>query len=148
MTELLTIGQLARRSGVAASAIRFYEARGLVPALRNASGHRRFHRASLRRIAFVVFAQKLGLTLDEIREELDRLPTDRVPTGADWSALSGRWVRRIDARIEELERLRHSLGECIACGCLSLETCALVNPGDRAAAGGAGPRRWRGEGER
>lgn len=147
MSQRLTVGEVARRSGVAPSALRFYEERGLIEAERTRAGHRRFGRPVLRRIAFIVFAQRIGLSLDEIRAELERLPTDRVPTGADWSLLSGRWVARVDERIAELERLRHGLAECIGCGCLSLETCALVNPGDRAARWGPGPLRWTADGE-
>jgi MerR family transcriptional regulator, redox-sensitive transcriptional activator SoxR len=140
----MTIGEVARRSGVATSAIRFYEERGLIRSLRTHSGHRRFDRPVLRRIAFIVFAQRVGLTLEEIGLELARLPVDRVPTGDDWSALSGRWTRRIDERIAEMERLRHELSACIGCGCLSLEACALINPDDRAARFGPGPARWKG----
>jgi MerR family transcriptional regulator, redox-sensitive transcriptional activator SoxR len=143
-SETMTIGEVARRSGVATSAIRFYEERGLIRSLRTPSGHRRFDRPVLRRIAFIVFAQRVGLTLEEIGLELARLPVDRVPTGDDWSALSGRWTRRIDERIAEMERLRHELSACIGCGCLSLEACALINPDDRAARLGPGPARWKG----
>jgi MerR family transcriptional regulator, redox-sensitive transcriptional activator SoxR len=98
-----------------------------------------------RRVAFVVFAQGIGLTLEEIRTELAKLPTDRVPSGADWERLSAPWLERIDQRIAELQRLRNGLGECIGCGCLSVERCRLVNPGDRAAAAGPGPRFWLGD---
>jgi MerR family redox-sensitive transcriptional activator SoxR len=141
--ELLTITEVSRRSGVASSALRFYEERGLIASERLGSGHRRFPRAVLRRIAFIVFAQRVGLSLDEIGRELARLPDDRVPTRRDWSRLSAAWVTRIDERIRELERLRAGLTECIGCGCLSLDRCRLANPGDRAAASGAGPRAWR-----
>lgn len=141
-SDALSIGAVAARSGVTPSAIRFYEERGLIDSHRAPSGHRRFGRAVLRRIAFIVFAQRVGLSLDEIGQALGRLPQDRVPTGEDWARLSEPWVRRIDARITELERLRHDLGVCIGCGCLSLETCALVNPGDRAERFGPGPARW------
>jgi MerR family transcriptional regulator, redox-sensitive transcriptional activator SoxR len=140
--ELLTIGDVARRSGVAASALRFYEERGLIRSERAGSGHRRYPRAVLRRIAFVVFAQRIGLTLDEIGAELAKLPPDRVPTRADWSRLSRTWATRIESRIAELERLKLGLTECIGCGCLSLERCQLANPGDRAAGFGPGPRYW------
>ena len=142
MPDLLTIGEVARRSGVAASALRFYEERGLIASERSGSGHRRYQRPVLRRIAFVVFAQRVGLTLDEIAAELDELPPDRVPNRRDWSRLSRRWAARIDERIAELERLRAGLEDCIGCGCLSLDRCALANPGDRAGADGPGPRRW------
>jgi MerR family transcriptional regulator, redox-sensitive transcriptional activator SoxR len=141
----LTIGEVSRRSGVAASALRFYEERGLIASERSGSGHRRYARPVLRRIAFIVFAQKIGLTLQEIGAELAMLPTDRAPTRADWERLSSGWTARIDRRIAELERLRHSLTECIGCGCLSLERCALANPGDRAAELGPGPRYWVGD---
>ena len=143
--ELLAISDVARRSGVAASALRFYEDRGLIASERAGSGHRRYPRSVLRRIAFIVFAQRVGLTLDEIAAELARLPPDRAPTRRDWSRLSSGWAARIDERIAELERLRHGLTECIGCGCLSLDRCALSNPGDRAARLGAGPRYWIGD---
>jgi MerR family redox-sensitive transcriptional activator SoxR len=144
MSSLLTIGEVARRSGVAASALRFYEERGLIASERAGSGHRRYPRAVLRRVAFVVFAQRIGLTLDEIGAELAKLPGDRAPTRREWARLSGPWTARIDARIAELERLKLGLTECIGCGCLSLDRCRLANPGDRAAGQGAGPRFWLG----
>jgi MerR family transcriptional regulator, redox-sensitive transcriptional activator SoxR len=140
--ETLTIGEVAKRSGVAASALRFYEERGLIASERHGSGHRRFQRPVLRRIAFIVFAQRIGLSLDEIGAELEKLPPDRVPNRRDWSKLSHGWTARIDERIAELERLRAGLTECIGCGCLSLERCRLTNPGDRAAGMGPGPRYW------
>jgi MerR family transcriptional regulator, redox-sensitive transcriptional activator SoxR len=143
--ELLTIGEVARRSGVAASALRFYEERGLIASERAGSGHRHYRRAVLRRIAFVVFAQRIGLTLEEIGAELAKLPPDRAPTRRDWSRLSSGWTARIDDRIAELERLRAGLTECIGCGCLSLERCQLSNPRDRAASLGPGPRYWIGD---
>ena len=142
MSELLTIGALASRTGVAASALRFYEDQGLISSQRTAAGHRRFARPVIRRVAFIVFAQKVGLSLEEIRGELARLPTNRVPDRADWAKLSRGWDARIQARIEELERLRDGLSECIGCGCLSLDRCKLANPGDVAARRGAGPRYW------
>jgi MerR family transcriptional regulator, redox-sensitive transcriptional activator SoxR len=142
MTDLLTIGAVSRRSGVATSALRYYEERGLIASERAPSGHRRFHRAVLRRIAFIVFAQRIGLTLEEIGAELARLPPDRVPTGDDWSRLSCTWHTRIDEQIAELERLQAGLTDCIGCGCLSLEACKLVNPGDCEAERGPGPTRW------
>ncbi len=142
--EMLTMGEVAGRSGIAPSAIRYYEDRGLIHAQRMPSGHRRFPRHVLRRLAFVVFAQRVGLSLEEIGAELARLPTDRVPTGDDWSALSERWTERIDRRMAELERLRHDLSGCIGCGCLSVESCALINPGDRLSELGQGPARWKG----
>ena len=141
----MTIGDVAARSGVATSALRFYEDRGLISSGRAGSGHRRYPRSVLRRIAFVVFAQRIGLTLDEIGAELTKLPPDRAPTRRDWSRLSSTWTSRIDQRIAELERLRAGLTECIGCGCLSLERCRLANPGDRAAGLGPGPRYWVGD---
>jgi len=145
MSGLLPIGEVSRRSGVASSALRFYEQRGLISSERAGSGHRRFPRAVLRRIAFVVFAQRLGLTLEEIGVELAKLPPHAVPTRHDWSRLSATWSARIDERIAELERLKLGLTECIGCGCLSLDRCRLANPGDRAAAFGLGPRYWIGD---
>jgi MerR family transcriptional regulator, redox-sensitive transcriptional activator SoxR len=143
--ELLTISDVARRSGVASSALRFYEERGLIISERAGSGHRRYPRPVLRRIAFIVFAQRIGLTLDEIGAELAKLPPDRAPNRRDWSRLSSGWSSRIDERIAELERLKRGLTECIGCGCLSLERCKLANPGDRAARLGPGPRYWVGD---
>ena len=148
MSELLTIGEVARRSGVAASALRYYEERGLIASERAGSGHRRFPRPVLRRVAFIVFAQRVGLTLDEIGAELARLPAHHVPTRGDWSRLSRTWSARIDERIAELERLKAGLTECIGCGCLSLGRCRLANPGDRAASAGPGPRYWVGDAAR
>ena len=145
MSELLTIGEVAQRSGVAASALRFYEDRGLIQSERNQGGHRRFSRPVIRRVAFIVFAQRVGLSLGEIGDELARLPADRVPNRRDWSKLSRGWSSRIDERIAELERLKAGLTECIGCGCLSLDRCRLANPDDRAAAQGAGPRYWIGD---
>jgi len=142
VAELLTIGEISRRSGVASSALRFYEQRGLIESERAGSGHRRYPRAVLRRIAFIVFAQRIGLTLDEIGTELAKLPPHVAPTRGDWSRLSATWASRIDERIQELERLKLGLTECIGCGCLSLDRCALANAGDRAGRLGAGPRYW------
>ncbi len=145
MSSLLTIGEIARRSGVAASALRFYEERGLIRSERAGSGHRRYARPVLRRIAFIVFAQRIGLTLEEIGRELARLPPERAPDRRDWARLTRAWTARIDQRIAELERLRESLSDCIGCGCLSLDRCRLANPDDRAARLGPGPRRWLGD---
>ncbi|MCW3021456.1 MAG: soxR [Conexibacter sp.] len=145
VSTLLTIGETATRSGVAASALRYYEERGLITSVRAGSGHRRYPRPVLRRIAFIVFAQRVGLTLEEIGIELAKLPPDRAPTRGDWSALSSTWTARIDDRIAELERLRAGLTECIGCGCLSLERCRLTNPDDRAGRLGPGPRYWVGD---
>ena len=142
MSTVLTISEVSRRSGVAASALRFYEEKGLIRSERVGSGHRRYSRAVLRRIAFIVFAQRIGMTLDEIAAELVRLPEGRVPEGSDWAKLSTGWTGRIDERIAELERLREGMTGCIGCGCLSLERCKLANPGDRAARLGPGPRYW------
>jgi MerR family redox-sensitive transcriptional activator SoxR len=141
----MTIGDTARRSGVAASALRFYEERGLISSERAGSGQRRYPRPVLRRIAFIVFAQRVGLTLEEIGVELAKLPPDRAPTRRDWSRLSLGWSSRIDQRIAELERLRDGLTECIGCGCLSLDRCRFANPDDRAASRGPGPRYWIGD---
>jgi MerR family redox-sensitive transcriptional activator SoxR len=140
--DILTIGEVAARSGVATSALRFYEEQGLLTSERNDSGHRRYPRSVLRRVAFVVFAQKVGLSLTEIRAELATLPRNRVPHRDDWAKLSQSWTRRIDERIAELQRMKAGLTECIGCGCLSLDRCQLANPGDRAARRGAGPRYW------
>ncbi len=141
----MAISEVARRSGVAASALRYYEERGLIAAERAGSGHRRFPRSVLRRIAFIVFAQRVGLSLEEIGDQLAHLPADRAPSRRDWSRLSSGWTARIDERIAELERLKGGLTECIGCGCLSLDRCRLANPGDRAADRGPGPRYWIGD---
>ena len=143
--EELTIGELAERSGVRTSALRFYEERGLIRAERNVSGHRRYPRFVIRRVAFIVFAQHVGLTLEEIGGELAKLPSNRAPKRSDWAKLSKTWTERIDERIDELNRLRAGLTECIGCGCLSLDRCQLSNPGDRAARLGPGPRYWVGD---
>jgi MerR family redox-sensitive transcriptional activator SoxR len=145
VSEPLTIGETAKRSGVAASALRFYEERGLITSERAGSGHRRYPRPVLRRIAFIVFAQRIGLSLEEIGAELAKLPPHGAPKRRDWSRLSAAWSGRIDERIEELERLKAGLTECIGCGCLSLDRCRLANPEDRAAARGSGPRYWLGD---
>jgi MerR family redox-sensitive transcriptional activator SoxR len=145
MAELLTISEVSRRSGVAASALRFYDQRGLISSERAGSGRRRFRRPVLRRIAFIVFAQRIGLTLEEIGAELAKLPGDHAPTRRDWSRLSREWGSRIDERIAELERLKAGLTECIGCGCLSLDRCKLANPDDRASRLGPGPRYWIGD---
>jgi MerR family redox-sensitive transcriptional activator SoxR len=145
MAQLLTIGETAKRSGVAASALRYYEELGLIASERAGSGHRRYPRPVLRRIAFIVFAQRVGLSLGEIGDELARLPANQAPKRRDWSRLSRTWTARIDERIAELERLRGSLTECIGCGCLSLDRCRLANPDDRVARAGAGPRFWLGD---
>ena len=140
LPALLTIGELARRTGLSVSAIRFYEARGLVASIRSNGNQRRFARADLRRLSFAVIAQRLGLTLAEIEAELASLPLGRAPSRADWAAISARIRDRLDARIAMLERTRDRLDGCIGCGCLSLDTCALYNAGDRAGGLGSGPR--------
>jgi MerR family transcriptional regulator, redox-sensitive transcriptional activator SoxR len=137
---LLSIGELARRTGLSVSAIRFYEARGLVTAVRSAGNQRRFLRADLRRVSFALIAQQLGLSLGEIAAELATLPQGRAPTRADWQAISRRIRGALQDRIAVLERTRDRLDGCIGCGCLSLASCALYNPGDRAAKAGPGPR--------
>ncbi|CAA9562189.1 MAG: Redox-sensitive transcriptional activator SoxR [uncultured Thermomicrobiales bacterium] len=141
----LTVGELAKRTGVATSALRYYEERGLISASRSPAGHRRYPRPAIRRVAFIVFAQRVGLTLEEIRTELDKLPTDRVPHSRDWVRLTSTWTARIDERIRELERLRDSLTDCIGCGCLSMERCVVMNPYDVVEAHGPGPRFWAGD---
>lgn len=148
MTDL-TIGQLAERAGVAPSALRFYESEGLIESRRTAGNQRRYARATLRRVAFVRSAQRVGLSLDEIQNALGSLPEGRNPTKADWARLSRSWRPRLDDQIERLERLRDNLDSCIGCGCLSLRTCALYNPGDVLAERGRGavnlePRTHRG----
>jgi MerR family redox-sensitive transcriptional activator SoxR len=142
MAGLISISEVARRSGVASSALRFYEDKGLIQSERSGGGHRRYPQAVLRRIAFIVFAQRIGFSLDEVGLELAKLPTDRVPEGSDWSQLAALWGTRIDERIVELQRLRAGLTGCIGCGCLSLAKCELANPGDIAGRFGPGPRYW------
>jgi len=140
MAGLLTIGELARRTGLSVSAIRFYEAKGLLNPIRTAGNQRRFLRSDIRRLSFAMIAQKLGLSVREIEAELAHLPMGRAPTPADWQAISARIRDRLDARIALLERTRDKLAGCIGCGCLSLDRCALYNPGDVAGADGPGPR--------
>jgi MerR family transcriptional regulator, redox-sensitive transcriptional activator SoxR len=137
-TAPLSIGDLSARSGVAASALRYYEDQGLIRAERTGGNQRRYPRATLRRVAFIRSAQRVGLTLEEIAEALATLPEGRTPTKADWSRLSRSWRPRIDAQIERLERLRDRLDGCIGCGCLSLKTCSLQNPEDEVAPRGPG----------
>ncbi len=136
----LSIGALADRTGLAVSAIRYYESQGLIAPWRNGGGQRRFHRADIRRLSFVMIAQKFGFSLPEIRELLAGLPGQRTPTPADWTRISATFRTRLDARIETLQKLRDNLDGCIGCGCLSLPTCKLYNPDDRARARGSGPR--------
>ena len=138
---MLTVGELAARSGVAVSALHYYESRGLIRAERSAGNQRRYPRAALRRVAFVRAAQQLGIGLAEIAEVLAQLPQQRTPTKADWARLSSRWRERLDARIAALQALRDRLDGCIGCGCLSLRACALYNPDDACARRGAGAQR-------
>ena len=137
---MLTIGEVAERSNVASSALRYYEREGLIASVRSAGGQRRYHRDVLRRIAFVRAAQRVGLSLDDIKKALGTLPEGRTPTAADWKRLSRSWRPIIDRRIAELERVRDRLDTCIGCGCLSLRVCNLLNPHDVAAADGPGAR--------
>ena len=139
--ETLAIGDLAARSGVAASALRYYEKEGLIRSTRTAGNQRRYQRSELRRVAFIRIAQQVGVSLEEIREALSTLPENRTPTKADWSRLSGRWRKRLDERIALMERLRDRLTGCIGCGCLSLRRCSLINPEDGLSTEGPGPRR-------
>jgi MerR family redox-sensitive transcriptional activator SoxR len=136
----LTIGELARRTGLSVSAIRFYESRGLVRAIRSSGNQRRFQRSDIRRLSFLVIAQQLGLNLGQIEAALASLPQGRTPTRADWEQISAQIRDALDEKIAMLERTREKLDLCIGCGCLSLDTCALYNPDDRAARAGPGPR--------
>jgi len=136
----LTIGELSERSGVAPSALRFYEGEGLIQATRSPAGQRRFTRDMLRRVSFVRVAQQVGLSLEEIRAALASLPQNRTPNEKDWERLSNSWRPRIDAQIRMLERLRDRLDRCIGCGCLSLKYCRLLNPDDQVGQRGPGPR--------
>lgn len=140
VSEGLSIGEIAERTGLAVSAIRYYEDEGLVAPWRNAAGRRRFQRADIRRLSFVMVAQQFGFTLAQIKAELDRLPRHRAPTKRDWARISAAFRNSLDARIARLEKLRDTLDGCIGCGCLSLEACALYNPADAAAEKGQGPR--------
>jgi len=134
----LTPGELANRSGVAISALHFYERRGLINSRRTSGNQRRYTRDTLRRVAFIRMSQRLGIPLARVRSALATLPTDRVPTSKDWAKLSAGWRQELDDRILHLQRLRDNLAECIGCGCLSLRSCALSNPGDVLAAQGPG----------
>src|ERR1700754_3505223 len=138
--ETLPIGDFAARSGVAASALRYYEREGLIRSARTSGNQRRYRRSELRRVAFIRIAQQGGVSLDEIREALASLPENRTPTKADWSRLSARWRRKLEDRITLMERLRDQLTGCIGCGCLSMQRCNLINPSDRLAARGSGPQ--------
>ncbi|SBT49393.1 redox-sensitive transcriptional activator SoxR [Micromonospora auratinigra] len=137
----LTIGQLSARSGVAPSALRYYERLGLIRAERTGGNQRRYARTELRRVAFVRISQQVGVSLEEIRAALDSLPSARTPTAEDWAALSRSWRDRLDERIRLLGKLRDDLDSCIGCGCLSVQRCTLYNPGDSLATEGPGPRR-------
>ena len=136
----MTIGDVSERTGVADSALRFYEREGLISSIRTNGGQRRFERGELRRVAFIRVAQRVGLSLDEIRAALARLPNNRTPTKADWTRLSASWRPTLDEQIASLQRLRDDLASCIGCGCLSLRACKLYNPDDVAARFGEGPR--------
>jgi len=136
-SESLTVSEVVHRSGTAASALRYYEREGLIEATRTSGGQRRYERSVLRRLAFIRAAQNVGLSLDEVREALARLPANRTPTKADWTAISRGWRQLLNEQIEGLERLRDGLDSCIGCGCLSLARCRISNPGDRAAGVGA-----------
>jgi MerR family redox-sensitive transcriptional activator SoxR len=136
--ETLAIGDFAARSGVAPSALRYYEREGLIRSTRTGGNQRRYERAELRRVAFIKIAQQVGVSLDEIRDALARLPDSRTPTKADWARLSAHWRRRLDERIALMEGLRDQLTGCIGCGCLSLQRCKLINPSDQLAARGNG----------
>lgn len=140
LTTSLSIGALANRTGLAITAIRYYEEEGLITSTRNAGGQRRFTRSDIRRLSFVKISQNLGFSLAQIREALEELPDARTPTKRDWERLSKRFAKEIDKRIEGLERLRENLTGCIGCGCLSLSSCKLYNPSDAAASLGSGPR--------
>lgn len=139
-TDLLTVSDVARRSGFAPSALRFYEREGLISATRSSGGQRRYERGVLRRLAFVRAARNVGLSLEEIAASLATLPDGRTPTRADWTRLSRGWRARLDDQIAALSRLRDGLDSCIGCGCLSLKLCAISNPGDLVAAAGPGAR--------
>jgi MerR family redox-sensitive transcriptional activator SoxR len=138
--EALTIGELAARSGVAPSALRYYERLGLIRAGRTGGNQRRYDRSELRRVAFIRIAAQVGIPLDEVKAALDELPDARTPTKADWARLSAAWRKRLDEQIRLLQGLRDRLTSCIGCGCLSLRTCALSNPKDIVARSGPGPR--------
>ncbi|RKS74387.1 MerR family redox-sensitive transcriptional activator SoxR [Actinomadura pelletieri DSM 43383] len=137
----LTVGQLAERSGVAVSALHFYESKGLIRSRRTAGNQRRFTRDTLRRVSFIRVSQRVGIPLSEIRDALATLPEERTPTVEDWARLSEMWRGSLDERIRQLERLRDDLTECIGCGCLSIHKCALANPYDQLGDQGPGPRR-------
>jgi MerR family redox-sensitive transcriptional activator SoxR len=138
--ETLPIGDFAARSGVAASALRYYEREGLIRSTRTTGNQRRYKRSELRRVAFIRIAQQVGVSLDEIREALAELPENRTPNKSDWARLSARWRHKLDERILIMERLRDQLAGCIGCGCLSMQRCNLINPADRLSERGQGPQ--------
>lgn len=138
--DTLTIGELSARSGLAPSALRYYEDQGLLVSTRTGGGQRRYARSALRRVAVVQAAQRVGMSLSEVREAMADLPPDRAPNAREWARLSKAWRVRLDERIAELQRLRDDLSGCIGCGCLSLRACQMLNPGDEAAEHGPGPR--------
>jgi len=140
ITKELTIGEVAARAGVAVSAIRFYESKALIKGYRTAGNQRRYPREVLRRVAVIKVAQRVGIPLSDIREALMSLPRGRTPTAKDWGVLSARWRADLDARIARLTKLRNELTNCIGCGCLSLDSCPLYNPGDKLSKQGSGPR--------
>lgn len=139
---LLPIGEISKRSGVAASALRYYESLGLISSSRQGTSRRYFPRSTLRRVAFIIFAQKIGYSLEAIGQQLACLPTNKLPTNRDWQALSRGWKQQVAQRIRELQRLDMDLDHCIGCGCLSLQRCKLANPNDLAGNYGSGPLRW------
>ncbi len=141
MSPQLTIGQVSERTGVATSALRYWEALELIGSVRTPGNQRRYERATIRRVSFIRAAQRVGLTLEEIRDALATLPDSRTPTARDWAKLSAAWRGRLDEQIRRIEALRDRLDGCIGCGCLSLTTCALSNPGDELASLGPGPHR-------
>jgi MerR family redox-sensitive transcriptional activator SoxR len=140
MDDLLAIGDVSARTGVATSALRFYESQGLIQSTRSSSGHRRYHRDVLRRVAFLRVAQQVGLTLEEIAQALATLPDHRAPTQRDWERLASSWRPRLEQQIGVLQRLHDRLTGCLGCGCLSMRACKLLNPGDEAGLRGPGPR--------
>lgn len=140
LADRVTIGEFARRAGVAPSALRYYEQLGLISSERTAGGQRRYPRVMLRRVAFIRAAQTVGLSLAEVRTALAKLPDERTPNKTDWNKVSAAWIRHVDERIAELEQLRETLNSCVGCGCLSLRTCRLYNPEDTAATRGPGAR--------
>jgi MerR family transcriptional regulator, redox-sensitive transcriptional activator SoxR len=141
VSQLLSVGQLSARSGVAVSALHFYEAQGLVHAQRSSGNQRRYARETLRRVGFIRASQAVGIPLRAIKEALDQLPQGRAPTRADWARLSATWGADLDHRISDLQSLRDRLSDCIGCGCLSIDRCQLTNPGDVLGEEGAGARR-------